>query len=623
MGIAGWLVVLVAVATAAGALAQRWGISEPLVLTLIGVAGSYLPFVPNLTLTPNVVLVGLLPPLLYTAAIRTSLVDVQANKRSIISLSVGLVVFTTFGVALVAWWILPVSFPVAVALGAVVAPPDAVAATAIARRTGLPRRVVTILEGESLVNDATALVSLRTAIAATAGAVTVWQVGRDFLVEAGGGILVGVLVAIMLGAIRRRVTDPVIDTTISFLAPFVAYIPADRIHGSGVLAVVTAGLILGQKAPLWQTAASRVAERTNWRTVQFVLENAVFVLIGLQVRSIIQAAWNAGLGHTRLLLACLAVLGAVVVLRPIWVFPATYLPSFVPLLGRRDPAPSWKVPTVISWAGMRGVVTLAAVFVIPAGTPYRPVLVLLALVVVGGTLLVQGTTLPMLVRLLAMRGPSYAEDALQVANLLQQVTAAGQRELREATDSRTPQELIDRLVARGESRTNAAWERLGPGESERATPSEGYRRLRLRMLGAERGELLRVRDSGVMDHEVLQTVMSMLDLEESMIDRLVEAEDTLREEELVHVPGSAECEHLRAAPHTARPDTPGACQECVDEGIVWVHLRMCLTCGHVACCDSSPRRHATAHHVGGKHPVMRSVEPGEAWRWCFVDEQLG
>ena len=177
----------------------RWPVASAslsrCVLTLIGIAGSYLPFVPDLQLTPNIVLIGLLPPLLYTAAIRTSLVDFKANKRPIMLLSVGLVLFTTFGVALVAWALLPISFPIAVALGAVVAPPDAVAATAIARRTGLPRRVVTILEGESLFNDATALVTLRTAIAAIAGAVSIWHIGRDFAVSVVGGIAVGVVVA--------------------------------------------------------------------------------------------------------------------------------------------------------------------------------------------------------------------------------------------------------------------------------------------------------------------------------------------------------------------------------------------------------------------------------------------
>jgi CPA1 family monovalent cation:H+ antiporter len=618
-----WLAILVAVAAAVATGARRVRVSEPLALALVGVAGSYLPFVPDVELTPDVVLFGLLPPLLYTAAIRTALVDFKANRRPIALLSVGLVVASTFGVALVAWWMLPIPFATAVALGAVVAPPDAVAATAVARRVGMPRRAVTILEGESLVNDATALVALRTAIAAMAGTVSVLHVAGDFVRAAGGGVLVGIVVAILLGQIRRRVTDPVLDTTISFLAPFAAYVSAERIHGSGVLAVVTCGLILGQRAPLWQTAASRISERTNWRTIQFVLESCVFLLIGLQVRNIVDTAWHAGLDHTRILLAAGAVFAAVVLIRPLWVFPATYLPRLIPAVRRSDPAPPWQFPLVISWAGMRGVVTLAAVFVIPDTTPYRSVLVLIALVVVGGTLLLQGGSLPWLMRRTGLRGPTRAEDALQVANLLHLVTAAGRRALAEQADENTPPELLEMLDERAQKRVDTAWERLGPTEDERQTPSEAYRRLRLVMLAAERAELLRVRDTGVMDQEVLQSVLAMLDLEESMIERVEEADERLRDEELTAVPGSGECEHLVAAPRSARPDTPGRCQECVDAGVRWVHLRMCLTCGQVGCCDSSPLRHATAHFHASGHPVMRSVEPGEAWRWCYVDEQLG
>jgi Na+/H+ antiporter len=618
------LVLLVAASTALAAGARRLSLSEPLVLTLAGIGGSYLWFVPEVSLSPQLVLLGLLPPLLYTTAIRTSLVDFRANRRPIALLSVGLVLFTTFAVGLVAWWLLPIPFAIAIALGAVVAPPDAVSATAIARRVGMPRRIITIIEGESLFNDATALVALRTAIAAAAGSVSIWHAAGEFLLAAGGGIAVGGVVAILLGLLRRRITDPVLDTSLSFLAPFLAYLPAEEIHGSGVIAVVVCGLILGHRAPVWQSAASRIAERTNWRTIEFLLENSVFLLIGLQVRVIIENAWRSGLNHGQLLGACLGVLATVMLIRPIWVFPSTYLPRYLSRRVREaDPSPPWQYPATISWAGMRGVVTLAAVFLIPKDTQYRDVLVLLALVVVGGTLLVQGTTLGWLVRLLRLRGPSRAEDALQEAGLMQQVTDVGLRALEEHSDEGTPADVVESLRQRVGHQVNAAWERLGPGESDLLTPSEHYRRLRLVMLRAEREELLSVRDAGVLDHEVLQAVMRVLDLEESLIDRFDEAEDDLRTEPLQLQVGAAECEHLAAAPTTCRPDTPGACQECLDLGITWVHLRMCLTCGHVACCDSSEGKHADRHYDKVGHPVMRSVEPGEAWRWCYVDSQLG
>ncbi|HEY2044857.1 MAG TPA: Na+/H+ antiporter [Jatrophihabitans sp.] len=623
MHLATGLVVLVAAATSIAVLARRFGLSEPLVLTVAGIAASYIPFIPDVKITSQLVLVGLLPPLLYTTAIRTSLVDFRKNRRPIGLLSVGLVIFTTLGVGLVAWLLLPIPFAAAAALGAVVAPPDAVAASAVAKRVGMPRRIVTILEGESLLNDATALVALSTATAAIAGTFSVLDVAGRFIWAAAGGVLVGFVVAAVLGLVRRRFTDPVTDTTLSFLAPFVAYLPAEEIKTSGVLAVVVTGIILGHKSPVLQTAASRVAERTNWRTIEFVLESSVFLLIGLQIRTIVDEAWHAGLNHVQVVGSCALILLAVIVLRILWVFPASYLPRLIPRIGRADPNPPWSNPAVVAWAGMRGVVTLAAAFALPAGN-YRAVLVLAAFVVTAGTLLIEGTTLPMLVRLLKLRGPSPAEDALQQANVLQLATNAGLRVLDELTESEdVDTETVTTLRRRSTDRTNAAWERLGPTEAERATPSETYRRIRRQMLQAERSEVLRVRDAGAFDHEVLQAVMAVLDLEESMIDRLGDAEDDIQQDQLVASFMQHACKHLMDAPATQRPDTPGSCSECVAEGLTWVHLRMCLSCGHVACCDSSPGQHADRHFDRTEHPVMRSIEPGEAWRWCYIDSKLG
>ncbi|MEU1548073.1 Na+/H+ antiporter [Nocardia sp. NPDC005745] len=618
MHVAIGLVVLVASAAALAALARRFGVSEPLVLTVGGVAASYLPFVPEIHLEPEIILLGFLPPLLYTAAIRTSLVDFRANVRTIALLSVGLVLFTTFAVALVVWWLLPVPFAVAVALGAVVAPPDAVAATAVARRIGMPRRIVTILEDESLFNDATALVALRTALAATAGTVSVWEAGADFLLAAGGGAAVGVAVAYLLAMLRRRITDPVMDTTLSFLAPFAAYLPAESIHASGVIAVVVCGMILGHNAPAWQSAASRIAERINWRTIQFILESAVFVLIGLQVRGIVEGAWHSDLDHATLVWSALAVVAVTMLARPIWVFGSSLVSRS---LGNGAAVPAGEL-VVVSWAGMRGVVTLAAVLLLSEDTPLLAVLKLLALVVVAGTLLVQGTSLPWLVRWLRLRAPSRAEDALQKANVLQQATAAGLAALDEQITAETPPGVVQTLRDRVSWKANAAWERLGRAESELVTPTAEYRRLRLAMLRAERESVLRVRDSGTVDYQILQHVLGQLDLEESIIDRFDEAEEE-RVEPLAAPVAEEVCAHLRDAPLVRAHAGPDECAECVAEGLAWVHLRMCLSCGHVACCDSSPGNHATKHHGASGHPVMRSVEPGEAWRWCYVDELLG
>ncbi|MEV5964474.1 Na+/H+ antiporter [Kribbella sp. NPDC051952] len=635
MHIAIEVVALVAVVAAMAALARRLGISAPLLLVVIGIAASYLPFVPRVELEPEVVLVGFLPPLLYSAAIKTSLVDFSKHRRSIGLLSVGLVAFTALGVGLVAWWLLgavaeangqePLPFWAAFAIGAVVAPPDAVAATAIAKRVGLPRRVVTILEGESLVNDATALVCLRTAIAAAAVAPTVLHVSLDFLRAAGGGVLIGVVVAIVLAKIRRRFTDPVLDTTLSLTAPFVAYIAAENhyVHASGVLAVVVTGLLLGHKAPIIQSAKSRMSERTNWRTFQFLLENTVFLLIGLQTRWILDDLAESPLPGWLIAVSTIAVFLAVVLLRPIWLIPITLLSRRI--LGPSRPGPvSPQALAVVSWAGMRGVVTLAAVFTLPENTPHREVLVFIALAVTAGTLLVNGSTLPWLVRRLGLPGPDPAEDALQEAAVLQGAHRAAEEKLQEIVTDNDPPEVVDLLRQRGEARAQAAWERLGRPETEYETPSEAYRRLRIAMLAAEREHILKVRDAGLVADEVLQRAQVALDIEESILDRDEDDDVGGRSEDLrVKVAAGAACDHLEQAPVVVAPNTPEGCEECMTDGTTWVHLRLCLGCGHVGCCDSSQMKHASKHFDETKHPVMRSFEPGENWRWCFLDEKLG
>ncbi|TWD83840.1 sodium/proton antiporter (CPA1 family) [Kribbella amoyensis] len=629
------IVALVAVVAAGAALARRIGVSAPLLLVVVGVAASYLPFVPRVELSHEVVLVAFLPPLLYSAAIRTSLVDFSQHRRSIGTLSVGLVAFTTVGVGLVAYLLLgwlaerdgqePLPLWAAFAIGAVVAPPDAVAATAIAKRVGLPRRVVTILEGESLVNDATALVCLRTAIAAALVTPTVLEVGLDFLRAAGGGVLAGLVVALVLSKVRRRLTDPVLDTTLSLTAPFIAYVAAENhyVHASGVLAVVVTGLVLGHKSPIIQSAASRISERTNWRTIQFLLENTVFLLIGLQTRWILDDLSRSPLSATTIALTTIGVFLAVVLLRPLWVFPTTVLSRRI--LGRSRPGPiSWQALAVVSWAGMRGVVTLAAVFVLPESTPHRELLVFIALAVTAGTLLLQGSTLPWLVRKMRLPAPDPAEDALQEAGVLQAAHRAGEEELDRLITPDTPEDVVNLLRQRGEARALAAWERLGRPETEYETPSESYRRLRMAMLQKEREYVIKVRDKGLVPDEVLQRVQVSLDIEESILDR-AEADDVGGRSEDLRLPlrPGGECEHLADAPIVVTPNTPEGCEECLADGSTWVHLRLCLDCGHVGCCDSSPQRHASKHFASTQHPVMRSFEQGENWRWCFVDEKLG
>lgn len=616
------LALIATVGVVAGAC-RRVGWSAPPVLVVAGILASLLPFVPEFELDPDVVLIGLLPPLLYAAAIRTSLVDFRANTYAILLLSVGAVIVTTLAVGAVAWWVVPgLSLAAAFALGAVVAPPDAVAATAIARKVGMPRRIVTILEGESLVNDATALVALTVSITAITGTVTPAGIGWEALRAAGGGLVIGVAAATVLAFVRKRIDDPVLDTTLSFLAPWVAFLPAEAIHSSGVLAVVVAGLILGHKAPVLQSASSRITEAVNWRTVQFLLENAVFLLIGLQLRAILEDVADLGTSWLQVLAICAAVLAATVAVRFAYVFGLRALHEVG--VGPRQRDWSAASATLVSWAAMRGVVTLAAAFLLPPETPQRPVLLLAAFAVVAGTLLVFSPTLPWLVRRLGVRGPDPAEDALQLAALADEAARAGIARLDEVRRPDDPPEVIADLRDRALRRPHAIWERLGRSNEESEPPSATYTRLRLEMLQAERQAILDRRDTGAVDDEVLRAALGMVDFEETLLDGLEAAGRRVGDAELAAPDRTAgDCEHLRAAPLTHRATTPGACEECLRDGTRWVHLRMCLECGHVGCCDSSVSRHATGHFHETGHPVMRSVEPGEVWRWCYVDEHLG
>jgi monovalent cation/hydrogen antiporter len=618
---------LVAMVLAVTALANRIRFSAPLLLMLVGIGLSFLPYIYIPELTSELVLVGFLPPLLYAAAIRTSVIDFRANRRSIAQLSVLLVVVTALGVGLITWLILPVSFPVAFALGAVVAPPDAIAATTIARRVGLPRRLVTILEGESLVNDATAITCLRVAIAAIAGTVTAAQASIGFLIAAFGGVAVGLLVALIVIPIRARITQPVFDTAISILVPFAAYLPAEELsiggfHGSGVISVVMAGLILGHKSPVIQTGQSRLSERVNWATIEFLLENTVFLMIGLQARRIIEANSHSELSALQIAGFCAAVLGGVIVIRLAWVLGTR------PLLFHRDRDTGdftvpWSYALIIGWAGLRGVVTLAAAFLIPEGVPFRETLIFAAMVVTAGTLLLQGLTLPVLVRALGLRGPDARSDALQAATVLQTSSNAAIAHLGEIVGPNDATETVQLLRDRIAARPNAMWEKLGrPGDEE--TPAEEYRRLRLKTIDIERNEVLKIRSSGTVDHDIIEEVLGSFDIEESMLTLATERSDRL-ENETVATPAvpAGPCGHLDHAPASIAPNGPGICEDCVREGTRTVHLRICLHCGNVGCCNSSVGRHAERHFTLTHHPVMRSFEPGESWRWCYVDERIG
>ena len=315
--------------------------------------------------------------------------------------------------------------------------------------------------------------ALRTAIAAGLGSVAMWRVGVDFLVASVGGALIGFAAFLLVAKVRKHVTDPVLDTAISFVVPFATFIVSEELHSSGVVSVVVAGLLLGHKAPILQTAQSRIAERMNWRTIAFFLENTVFMLIGLQADWILRDVSHSDVAGSRIALVCGLTLVAVIVLRLVWVFAARYLlirPGHDPDLGKKPPA---TFTFLLGWAGMRGVVTLAAAFVIPADTPDREVLLLIAFTVVAGTLFIQGLTLPWFARRLHVPSPDPLEDALARATVLQQASKAGFKRLHEL-EYDDQHEVVDVLKQRIEQRNFAAWERLGT-TADQETPERPLR----------------------------------------------------------------------------------------------------------------------------------------------------
>ncbi|MGW8883931.1 Na+/H+ antiporter [Streptomyces sp. NPDC055749] len=519
------LVALVAASAAVAGAARRTPVPAPLLLVVVGLLASYLPGVPTYTLDAHIVLPLLLPPLLYTAAVDSSYLDLRANVRPIALLSVGYVLFATLAVGWLAYLLVPgLPLTAALVLGAVIAPPDAVTAAAIARKVGLPARVTTILQGESLVNDATAITAFKVALAAAVGESVGWGAGiGEFLLAAVGGVGVGLLLMVPLHWLRTHLKEALLQNTLSLLIPFVAYAAAERVHASGVLAVVVVALYLGHRS--WQVDfATRLQEAAVWKMVAFVLESVVFMLIGLQLSFVLKGLGTYGVGEA--LWYAFAVFLAVVVVRFVWVYPATYLPRWLfRRIREREPATDWTGPLIVGWAGMRGVVSLAIAFSIPMvmddgeDFPARNLVLFLTFTTVIGTLVIQGLTLPLLVRVLKLPGRDLRAETLAEAQAQSQASTAAEARLEELLSDRSnalPGPLADRLRTVLERRRNSVWERLGaanPVTGESA--DDTYRRLARQMIEAEREVFVRLRDERRIDDEMMRTLLRRLDLEEA------------------------------------------------------------------------------------------------------------
>ena len=500
-------------------VATRYRLPPPILLVVTGFAVSFIPGVPGYELSPELVLSVLLPPLLFGAAFESSAVALRQLLRPITQLAVVLVLLTAFSVAGVLVAVLPgLPFAAALALGAIVAPPDAVAAVAVARKVGLPRRLVTVLEGESLFNDATSLVTLKVAIAAIGAGSFAWgsAVGQ-FAWASIGGVLIGAALGHLLSFVRRRAGSPLTVTALSLASPFAAYAIGEEAHASGVLVVVVTGLALGYRSPTEVAASVRLTETATWAALRFVLEGSVFALIGLQLRAI---ASSVDAGHHHVVLAVVAVLVTVIVSRPVWVL----LIHAISQVGSHGKA-EFRGVVAVSWAGMRGVVSLAAAQSLPMTTPYRSTLLVCTIAVILGTLVLQGLSLPWLIRALGIVEDHGADDQAQRADAHAEASTAINARVDELLDAGRLSERQAALMRRWAAlRDWRNWDDDDKSRAfgERLSVLSDWRRS---LLGIERSVIVEMRNAGKLTEDVLRQMQHDLDLEEALLERRSEAVD--------------------------------------------------------------------------------------------------
>jgi CPA1 family monovalent cation:H+ antiporter len=481
------LVAAVTVLLVAASLAR---LPPPILLVVGGLALGFVPGLPHLTLPPDLVLVAILPPLLYSAAFFTGLRDLKANLRPISLLAVGLVAVTTVGVAMVAHAAIPgLSWAAAFTLGAVVSPTDALAATEIARRVGAPRRVVSIIEGESLLNDGIALVLYKTAVtAAVAGTFSLWDASWRLVVNVIGGIAVGLAVGWVVRQVRRRVDDTPTEVALAFLSGYLAFLPAAALGVSGVLAAVTIGVYMGWYTPQLTNVETRLSGNAFWEILVFLVNALLFA-------------------------------AAVIILRIIWVPIFTYVPRFLfRSVRERDPYPPWQAPAVIAWSGIRGAVSLAAALALPASLASRDLIVFLTFVVILVTLVGQGLTLDWLIRVIGIPEDRGADREDAKARI--HAAEAALARLEELADEEwVRDDTVERLRGSYRFRSNRFRARIDGVDDEGVEErSAQFQRLRRELLEAERQAVVALRNDGVITEEVMQRVQRDIDLEDSRLD---------------------------------------------------------------------------------------------------------
>ena len=524
----------VAVVVAVRWLTGKTGLPSAALLTLVGILYAVLPG-PNLELDPDLILTLVIPPLLYSAALDSSLIDIRRNMRTVISLSVALVLATAMLIGLgFSLWVTGATLAAGVALGAAVAPPDPVAALAVGRRVGLPNKLVTLIQGEGLLNDATALTILSVAVAANSGVDFSFPAAvGQFVISAAGGVVAGVTVAYLVRLMRRLRADPLISNAVSLATPFAAYLLGERMGVSGVLAVVVAGLIVGHDTPRMATGASRLQTSAVWRLVDFLLEGLVFLLIGQQLPSVVNelSAYKV----STIVIAVSISVGVVLLLRPLWLVLTQLLPkSLHTRLGgeldpdqvsRREQPLDGREVTALSWAGTRGVISLAAIFTLPRTFPDADLLYFCTFIVVLVTLVGQGLTFAPLVRRLGLR--ANAADAVRVRNEARSaaVKAALDRldEIQEERHDHVEDHAIESTRRQLDHRLERYRRRLDlleQSDSDEVPESPQYEaalQVRRAVIDAQREELLRWRDAGRLSDDGLRVLERELDHEERLL----------------------------------------------------------------------------------------------------------
>ena len=522
---AGWSIFAFLVATAALALvSKRTGVAYPIVFVVAGTLLGFIPNLPRIELQPDQIFLIVLPVVLFAAGWTTDLNEFKRNLRPIGLLAIGLVVFTTVMVAAIAHAVIPgMSWAVALTLGAIVAPTDAIAAESIADGLLVQRRVIAVISGESLVNDASALIVYRFAIAAAvSGAFAAGNVIPEFFLVSLGGIAVGLIAGVAIGWIQRQLRDrdlgdEVLVNVIALFSPFASYLPAEALGVSGVLSTVACGIYLSRRSHI-MTPDARIVAASTWEMLIFLVNAFAFLLLGLQLHGIVTSigsSLGAAVWHGAIITV------AVVVLRFVWVYPATYLPRLLSrTLRERDPYPSWRSVFVIGWSGMRGIVSLAAALALPLAFPSREAIVFVTFSVIFGTLVVMGLTLPTVIRRLAVHDDGKMEQKeIEIRIKALESGLKGLRSLEPTFDSELAWEVEGRIIDEYQHRILHLNGHLGGGALDGETTRSNAldHRLQTVALQAEREEILALRKRGEIPDEIYRHIQYDLDLAETRL----------------------------------------------------------------------------------------------------------